>query len=103
MNQNDTFKATIKVHELNDVLVENDVDEENGEEVEKIIFQIVEVLEGDSEYDEDVNQIHVSSQRLKELIDEPIDNTKQYETILSNEYVPERDFYNLYVHELKVI
>lgn len=30
MNQNDTFKATIKVHELNDVLVENDVDEENG-------------------------------------------------------------------------
>ena len=57
----------------------------------------------DYEYDEDVNQIHVSSQRLKELIDEPIDNTKQYETILSNEYVPERDFYKLYVHELKVI
>ena len=53
MNQNDTFKATIKVHELNDVLVENDVDQENGEEVEKIIFQIVEVLEGDYEYDDE--------------------------------------------------
>ena len=30
----DTFKAIIKVHELNDVLVDNDVDEESGAEVE---------------------------------------------------------------------
>jgi len=103
MNQNDTFKAIIKVHELNDVLVDNDVDEENGEEVEKVIFQIVEVLEGNYEYDEDVNQIHVAFQRLKELIGEPSDETKQYEALLSNEYDTERETYNLYVHELKVI
>lgn len=103
MNQNDTFKATIKVHELNDALVENDVDEENGEEVEKVTFQIVEVLEGNYEYDEEVNQIHLAFQRLKELIGEPSDETKQYEALLSNEYDTERETYNLYVHELKVI
>ena len=103
MNQNDAFKAIIKVHELNDVLVDNNVDEENGEEVEKVIFQIVEVLEGNYEYDEDVNQIHVAFQRLKELIGEPSDETKQYEALLSNEYDTERETYNLYVHELKVI
>ena len=99
----DTFKAIIKVHELNDVLVDNDVDEESGAEVEKVIFQIVELLEGDYEYDEEFNQIHVTSQRLKELIDEPIDDAKQYEAILTNEYVPENDIDDLYVHELKVI
>ncbi|MBG9982967.1 hypothetical protein HZY86_07715 [Aerococcaceae bacterium DSM 111020] len=99
----DTFKAIIKVHELNDVLVDNDVDEESGAEVEKVIFQIVELLEGDYEYDEEFNQIHVTSQRLKELIDEPIDDAKQYEAILTNEYVPEKDIDDLYVHELKVI
>lgn len=103
MTDTDTFKAIIKVHELNDVLVDNDVDEESGEEVEKVVFQIVEVLEGDYEYDEEFNQIHVTSQRLKELIDEPIDDAKQYEAILSNEYITERDIHNLYVHELKVI
>lgn len=103
MNQTDTFKAIIKVHELNDVLVDNDVDEERGEEVEKVIFQIVEVIEGNYEYDEDLNQIHVEFNRLKELLDEPIDEGKQYEALLSNEYDPDRDFYNLYVHELKVI
>ncbi|WP_448667177.1 hypothetical protein [Aerococcus viridans] len=80
--------------------MDNDVDEENGEEV---IFQIVEVLEGNYEYDEDGNQIHVAFQRLKELIGEPSDETKQYEALLSNEYDTERETYNLYVHELKVI
>ncbi|HBY90195.1 MAG: hypothetical protein ACTHYF_04145 [Ruoffia tabacinasalis] len=103
MNQNDTFKAIIKVHELNDVLVDNDVDEKDGEEVEKVIFQIVEVIEGNYEYDEDVNQIHIESKRIIELLGEPVDETKQYEALLSNEYDAERDTYNLYVHELKVI
>lgn len=103
MNQTDTFKAIIKVHELNDVLVDNDVDEKDGEEVEKVIFQIVKVIEGNYEYDEDVNQIHVESKRIIELLGEPVDETKQYEALISNEYDTERGTYNLYVHELRVI
>ena len=103
MNHNDTFKAIIKVHDLNDVLVDNDFDEENGAEVKKVIFQIVEVIEGTYGYDEDVNQIHVESKRIIELLGEPSDETKQYEALLSNEYDTERETYNLYVHELKVI
>ena len=103
MTDNDTFRAIIKVHELNDVLVDNDVDEENGEEVEKVVFQIIEILEGNYEYDEDVNQIHVEFQHVKELLGEPADEAKQYEALLSNEYDSERDLYNLYVHELNVI
>lgn len=83
--------------------MDNDVDEENGEEVEKVIFQIVEVLEGNYEYDEDVNQIHVAFQRLKELIGEPIDDTKHYEAVLSNDYDSERDINDLFIHRIKAI
>jgi len=102
MNTNDTFKAIIKVHDLYDDLMDTDVDEESGEEVEAIIFQIEEVIEGNYEMDEDLNQIHVDPQRVKELIDEPINNSEEYEAVLTNEYVAEKDRYELRVEELKL-
>lgn len=102
MNTNDIFKAIIKVHDLYDDLMDTDVDEESGEEVEAIIFQIEEVIEGNYEMDEDLNQIHVDPQRVKELIDEPINNSEEYEAVLTNEYVAEKDRYELRVEELKL-
>lgn len=65
-------------------------------------FSIEEVIEGNYEMDKDLNQIHVDPQRVKELIDEPINNSEEYEAVLTNEYVAEKDRYELRVEELKL-
>ena len=102
MSRNETFKAIIQVHELNDVLLENSFDEENAEE-ENIILQIVKIIKGSYDYKEEENQIYVAYEFLEGILSEPFDENKKYEALISNEYMTERDIYTLQIYELKAI
>ncbi|UUX33275.1 hypothetical protein [Fundicoccus culcitae] len=103
MSSGEKFKAIVKEHEMYHDLVDTDVDEENGEKVDTMIFQLVEVVEGHHEYDEAEDMIHVSMERLEELYDEPINDSARYLAVLSNEYIEEIGMYDLHLYSLEEI
>lgn len=105
MRQNDAFRAIIQVHEFNDKLLDDAYDERYPEDDEEqnIVLQIVEIIEGNYDYNEEDNQIFVAYEFLEGILSEPFDENKQYEALMTNEYVTTRDIHTLQIHELKVI
>ena len=97
MSQGEIFEAVIRVHPLYHDLVDTDVDEENGEEPETVIFEVVEVL--DSDYNEFIEeQVHIETATLREIYAEPIEEQYRYKAKLTYEFNSDKG-----AHELNLI
>lgn len=94
MNQGELFETIIRVHPLYHDLVDTDVDEENGEEPETVIFEVVEVL--DSDYKEFIGeQVHIETATLREIYAEPIEEQYRYKAKLTYESNSDKGAYEL--------